>query len=354
MKPIPQKEISLLRERRLDTQFIESDMSKLLPTDLLQKLQDSLSETVGVPLLFVSSSGVPITRAAGIEMFCRQMTRAMKIERPCGSCKRTEKTAASESKPHRCAVGLTDVVLPITAGDIEIGYLVTSQTTTEPGAPRTVEAARRSGMPTAGALSYAARIPVRTEDQMRSAAQSLSAVVSLVSEVAKVTREKKISETRDPISGLVTREYFWKSLAAEIEMSDTYNYPISLMMIDIADFHQINSAYGHDAGDCVIREVAQAISTEIRQSDIASRYSGARFLVMLTACDTTGAEVVAWRIKNKLASLDVKVNGQKLNITARTSIVSRPESAANNPDDLFKELDAAMKTNSAETERRAA
>jgi len=353
VKPIPKGEISFLRERKLETQFVESDISKLVSNSLLQNLQDSLSETIGVPLLFVSPSGVPITRTAGIETFCRQMTRAMKIERPCGSCKRTEQITPTESKPYKCAVGLTDIVLPISAGDIEIGYLVTSQTTTEPGAPRTVEAARRSGMPTANAISYAARIPVRTEDQMRYAMQALSAVVSLVSEVAKVTREKKIAENIDPVSGLVTREYFWKSLASEIEMSDTYNYPISLVMIDINDFHQINSAYGHSAGDNVIREVAQTIKAEIRQSDLASRYSGARFLTMLTACDMTGAEVVAWRIKNKLTSLEIKTNGQKIDISASIGIASRPSAAVNDPESFFKEVEKSLRA-SYKAERKAA
>ncbi len=101
----------------------------------------------------------------------------------------------------------------------------------------------------------------------------------------------------DPLTGLHNRRGIDERANEEIARARRYAHPLSLMMIDLDDFKMVNDRFGHPAGDRVLREAARAIAGAIRSIDIAGRYGGEEFLVLLPETSLSGAEVVAERIR---------------------------------------------------------
>ena len=83
---------------------------------------------------------------------------------------------------------------------------------------------------------------------------------------------------RDALTGLFNHRYFYEQLAHEVERSVRYNQPLTLLLMDMDNFKYINDTYGHMAGDKFLGMVGQAISRQIRLSDIGARYGGDEFV----------------------------------------------------------------------------
>lgn len=90
----------------------------------------------------------------------------------------------------------------------------------------------------------------------------------------------------DPLTGLYNRRFAEQRLQAEVDRSRRYGHPISVLLIDLNDFKQINDKHGHLAGDLVLKEFAARLSRSIRVSDLAVRMGGDEFMVLLPECPT--------------------------------------------------------------------
>lgn len=97
----------------------------------------------------------------------------------------------------------------------------------------------------------------------------------------------------DELTSLYNRRCFDLRLSEETSRSDRYKQKLSLIMIDFDDFKRHNDAYGHQTGDKLLREMAKLIRTSIRKLDIAFRYGGDEFAVLVLECEITQAEHVA-------------------------------------------------------------
>ena len=105
---------------------------------------------------------------------------------------------------------------------------------------------------------------------------------------------------RDVLTGLYRREFLEELVQQEFYRSKRYGYHFSVLMIDIDNFKQINDKYGHLFGDKVLRAVAGVIRKNLRKSDIAVRYGGEEFFVVLPHTDLRRAAVVAERIRKAI------------------------------------------------------
>lgn len=321
MKPGKPSEMSSLRSPRQDESVILDDLASIVPVELLQRMQDSFSAMVDVPILFVSPNGAPITESDDVDAFCWQITRHGEASEPCADCGRLKAASVKDASPgFECPLGIRDVMLPITAGDAAVGYALAS--------------------------------PVGPE-RLADVTSAVSALAGAVSEVASALRENKLNAILDPVTDLPNRVYFWECLSRELEMADSRNYPVSLLLIDLDDFKQINETYGHAEGDEVLRAVGQVLKGEIRSSDMAARYGSDAFLVMLRCSDPTGAEMVAWRLKHKIAGCSITAHGQSVQLSASVGHVTYPICAGRDPDAIFKEAHAALRASSQE-DRKAA
>ena len=86
---------------------------------------------------------------------------------------------------------------------------------------------------------------------------------------------------RDPLTGLFNRRYMEESLEREMRRASRGRHPVGIIMLDLDHFKQFNDAFGHDAGDALLREVGAVLQRSIRGEDIACRYGGEEFTLIL-------------------------------------------------------------------------
>ncbi|MEK6335045.1 MAG: diguanylate cyclase [Acidobacteriota bacterium] len=106
----------------------------------------------------------------------------------------------------------------------------------------------------------------------------------------------------DPLTGLHNRRYLEARLSEELSRSKRYNYPLSFMMIDIDDFKLYNDRNGHQAGDRALEMTAQCLRAALRKIDVASRYGGEEFSILLPQTTLQEAGVLADRVRRKILS----------------------------------------------------
>jgi diguanylate cyclase (GGDEF)-like protein len=104
----------------------------------------------------------------------------------------------------------------------------------------------------------------------------------------------------DPLTGLHNRRYLEARLAEELSRSKRYDYPLSFMMIDIDDFKVYNDLNGHQAGDRALEITAQCLHAALRKVDVASRYGGEEFSILLPQTGLEEAGAIADRIRRKI------------------------------------------------------
>ena len=120
--------------------------------------------------------------------------------------------------------------------------------------------------------------------------------------------------TLDALTGLNNRRQFEIRLKQEVSNSKRNNIPLCCMMIDVDYFKKVNDTYGHAAGDCVLKQVSEVIKNEIREYDIACRYGGEEFFIILPQTKLAEATSVAQRLRKVIeeSKMDIKeaeING---------------------------------------------
>jgi len=122
-------------------------------------------------------------------------------------------------------------------------------------------------------------------------------------------RESQAAALQDKLTGLNNRAAFDSSLKREIDLAHRQHTPMSLLVIDIDHFKAVNDTYGHRSGDLALQLLSQTITSTLRLSDIAFRYGGEEFTLILSNTDTAEAYLVAERIRiatSKLSCNDGK------------------------------------------------
>jgi diguanylate cyclase (GGDEF)-like protein len=108
----------------------------------------------------------------------------------------------------------------------------------------------------------------------------------------------------DPLTGLLNRRYLEERLTEELNRSKRYNYSMSCLMIDIDDFKSYNDRNGHPAGDVALKITAHSLKAALRSADIACRYGGEEFCILLPQTSVTEAGVIAERMRQKVAETE--------------------------------------------------
>jgi len=110
----------------------------------------------------------------------------------------------------------------------------------------------------------------------------------------------------DEVTGLANRRYLEFEIDREIERAKRYRHPIAGLMMDIDDFKSINDRYGHLAGDLVLAQVASVLRQSLRKVDIAGRYGGDEFIVILPEANPDAARMVAVRIQKNIRACKIE------------------------------------------------
>ncbi len=119
----------------------------------------------------------------------------------------------------------------------------------------------------------------------------------------------------DMMTHLKLKYYFFNSLTDKLDSAFFNGQNLSVLMFDIDFFKKFNDTYGHACGDYVLQEVARIIKKSIRAMDLASRYGGEEFTVLLNKANQKNAVSVAERIRKNIASHDFFYHGQHMKVT---------------------------------------
>ena len=163
-----------------------------------------------------------------------------------------------------------------------------------------------------------------------------------IEERKKAQAELERIVTLDPLTNLYNRRHFFELTQKELERSHRYNRPLSVIMLDIDHFKQVNDQFGHLVGDRVIVEVARRIQKALRRIDLACRYGGEEFAVLLPETPVLQAEMVASRLW-KLVTKQPTVSGELiLKITVSVGVATYQHTGEITVDTLLDRADKAM------------
>jgi len=146
----------------------------------------------------------------------------------------------------------------------------------------------------------------------------------------------------DPLTNLYNRRYLMRSFVREINRARRSNTPLCCMMLDIDRFKNINDSWGHPCGDYVLRQAAHIIKENIRDCDIAARFGGEEFTVLLPTARTAEALNVGLRIGRMLEEFEFVWEGQKFHVTTSGGIASLDEIDHDEPEALLQLADSAL------------
>jgi diguanylate cyclase (GGDEF)-like protein len=150
----------------------------------------------------------------------------------------------------------------------------------------------------------------------------VSTQLGLVIDRILLNEETKALATIDPLTGLNNRYVFKKEMAKEINRARRFNLPISLLVADLDHFKKVNDTYGHLAGDETLRKVAALISESVRNIDIACRYGGEEFAVLLPMTDSVGALKIAERLRQNVEEMRIEFNKLTIKITISIGVAT--------------------------------
>ncbi len=152
---------------------------------------------------------------------------------------------------------------------------------------------------------------------------------------------------RDPLTGLFNHAFFQEGLARELSRSERYLHPLSLLFIDVDNFKKVNDTRGHRAGDEVLRRIASILKGQsrdadyqfrLREHDIAARYGGDEFVLLLPETPKNGAAVTAERLRLSVEDADL---GRGADVTLSIGVAAYPDDGLNR-DSLVEAADAAL------------
>ena len=157
-------------------------------------------------------------------------------------------------------------------------------------------------------------------------------------EIRLQNEELRELATKDPLTSCFNRRAFFESFEKEWSRSNRYGHALSCVMVDIDFFKSINDNYGHSVGDLVLKRVAEALRTTVRDADIVCRYGGEEFCVVLPHTDHQQAVLASERLREAISKV-VVVEG--LNITASLGTSAKDLGAAH-PQGVIEQADKAL------------
>ncbi len=147
----------------------------------------------------------------------------------------------------------------------------------------------------------------------------------------------------DPLTGLANRRAIFDSMDKLFSIAESAGQSLSLMIIDIDYFKQVNDRYGHQVGDAVLQQVAAVIQQRLRCNDIVGRIGGEEFLAVLPLTPIAGAVNVAEELRRTLESQPVIVDGHEITVTISIGLYSTERLvSSHSPDSMIATADEAL------------
>ncbi|MCX7944879.1 MAG: GGDEF domain-containing protein [Deltaproteobacteria bacterium] len=146
----------------------------------------------------------------------------------------------------------------------------------------------------------------------------------------------------DELTQLLNRRFGIKRLNEEFSRSIRHGIPLSVIMLDIDYFKQINDNFGHETGDEVLTCVAKNLEKGLRASDVVCRYGGEEFLIIVPGAGISEAGKIADRIRLNIEKLHIKIGDREFKITVSCGVATWPGSKSSNGLELISDADRAL------------
>jgi diguanylate cyclase (GGDEF)-like protein len=169
----------------------------------------------------------------------------------------------------------------------------------------------------------------------------LGAVVASSLELVWSYQEVDRRARTDALTGLHNRMHFGEQLERTLTEADRHDQPLSLVLVDIDHFKQVNDTWGHEAGDAVLKHVARILQEGVRAIDICVRYGGEEIAILMAQTDSARAVEVAERLRSRIEATVVRHAGAEIAVTASFGVATYPETVKVR-DQLFPSADKAL------------
>lgn len=167
-------------------------------------------------------------------------------------------------------------------------------------------------------------------------------IIELQEELIEARENMRMMATHDALTGLPNRRAILEELEKEILRVRRGNDCMSIVMVDIDRFKQINDTFGHMAGDAVLREVSERMRNSIRAYDSVGRYGGEEFLVLVKNCDRDNSVGQAERLRALVREKPVVFDGRDVSVTVSLGIACSVEIEEPTPQMLIRLADNAL------------
>lgn len=164
---------------------------------------------------------------------------------------------------------------------------------------------------------------------------------SRLRDTSDAVQREAMQKIRDPLTGLYNRYYMLDVLKHELERASRAQYSVSVIMMDLDHFKKVNDTYGHLAGDQVLHSLGELIQSHVRRADVACRFGGEEFLIILPETSTEIALERAETIRSDYENLSVAYKNLNLQGTVSLGVASFPDHG-HIPEQMIQAADIAL------------
>jgi len=195
----------------------------------------------------------------------------------------------------------------------------------------------------AGAIKFVLKMDIAPEDAQKKVAYAELVIHDIARHIAIAIKTPSLHDraTIDGLTGLYSRRHFENQLRAHTNLARRYGKMLSLIMIDIDHFKEVNDQHGHLAGDVVLNAVATAVKANVRDCDSVYRYGGEEFTVILPETSAVQSQAIAERLRRTISDTVFTAGTNQIRVTLSLG-VAEFDSTSRSHEDIVARADQAL------------
>lgn len=190
-------------------------------------------------------------------------------------------------------------------------------------------------------LSTVGEAPLLTRDELLIAGELAERLALAISNL-RLREKLRAQSVRDPLTGLYNRRYLEETFERELARCQRSDTSLAVIALDVDHFKRFNDEFGHDAGDNVLTRVGEQLNAITRGSDVACRYGGEEFMLVLPGADSAAAVERAETLRSRIAAQPMRFRGQELGRITISAGVSAYSADTDTAGAMMKRADEAL------------